>query len=64
MVAQPFDSILGGIIGGIKAFIFVAVLCTFGLLNPNAAERKNLQEKSFTAQQFSPLLKKITSPDN
>jgi len=64
VVAQPFDSILGGIIGGIKAFIFVAVLCTFGLLNPNAAERKNLQEKSFTAQQFSPLLKKITSPDN
>ena len=64
VVAQPFDSILGGIIGGMKAFILVAVLCTFGLLNPNAAARKSLQEKSFAAQKLSPLLKKITSPDN
>ena len=64
VVAQPFDAILGGVIGGIKAFILVAVLCTFGLLNPNAAERTRLQEKSVTVQTLSPFLKKITSPDN
>ena len=63
VVAKPFDSILGGIIGGIKAFILVAVLCTFGLLNPNAAERTKLQKQSFTAQKLAPFLKKITSPD-
>ncbi len=63
VVAQPFDAILGGVIGGIKAFILVAVLCTFGLLNPNAAERTRLQQKSVTVQKLSPLLEKITSPD-
>lgn len=63
VIDQPFDAILGGIIGGIKAFILVAVLCAFGLLNPNASERTRLQEKSFAAQKISPLLNKITSPD-
>jgi uncharacterized membrane protein required for colicin V production len=64
VVAQPFDAILGGLIGGLKAFILVAVLCAFGLLNPNAAERTRLQEQSLTAQKLSPLLKRITSPDS
>jgi len=63
VVAQPFDAILGGIIGGIKAFIFVAVCCTFGLLNPNATERTRLQQKSFAVQKLSPYLEKLTSPD-
>jgi len=64
VVAQPFDAILGGIIGGIKAFIFVAVCCTFGLLNPNPAERSQFQQKSVAVQKLSPFLEKITSPDN
>jgi len=63
VVAQPFDAILGGIIGGIKAFIFVAVCCTFGLLNPNAAERTRLQQESIAVQKLSPYLEKFTSPD-
>lgn len=62
VVAQPFDSILGGIIGGVKAFIFVAVCCTFGLLNPNAAERSQLQKKSVAVQKLAPYLEKFTSP--
>ena len=62
VVAQPFDAILGGIIGGIKAFVLVAVLCTFGLLNPDAAERTRFQEKSVTAQKLAPFLNKLTSP--
>lgn len=64
VVAQPFDAILGGIIGGIKAFILVAVLCAFGLLNPNEAERAQFKNQSFAAQTLSPLLKRITSPDS
>lgn len=62
VLSQPFDSILGGIIGGVKAFILVAVLCTFGLLNPNEAERKRFQHESVTAKQLAPLLERITSP--
>ena len=62
VVSQPFDAILGGIIGGVKAFIFVAVCCTFGLLNPNAAERSQLQKKSVAVQKLSPYLEKFTSP--
>lgn len=64
VVAQPFDAILGGIIGGIKAFILVAVLCAFGLLNPNEQERTQFKNQSFAAQMLSPLLKRITSPDS
>lgn len=63
VVAQPFDAILGGVIGGLKAVIFVAICCTFGLLNPNAAERNQFQKKSVTVQKLSPFLEKITSPD-
>jgi uncharacterized membrane protein required for colicin V production len=63
VLSQPYDAILGGIIGGIKAFVLVAVLCTFGLLNPNEAERARFQQDSVTAKQLAPLLKRITSPD-
>lgn len=62
VVAQPFDAILGGIIGGVKAFVLVAVLCTFGLLNPNASERARFESQSFAAQLLSPYLKRLTSP--
>jgi uncharacterized membrane protein required for colicin V production len=63
VVAQPFDAILGGIIGAVKAFVLVAALCTFGLLNPNAAERASFKDQSVAAQHLSPLLKRFTSPD-
>jgi uncharacterized membrane protein required for colicin V production len=63
VIAQPFDAILGGIIGGLKAFVLVAVLCTFGLLNPNEADRNRLHQKSVTVQKLSPILEKLTSPD-
>lgn len=62
VVRQPFDAILGGVIGGVKAFVLVAVLCTFGLLNPNEAARTQFQNESATAKQLAPLLKRITSP--
>lgn len=63
VVAEPFDAILGGLIGGLKAFVLVAVLCMFGLLNPNEKERTWFQERSVAAKTVSPLLKPLTSPD-
>lgn len=62
-ISQPFDAILGGVIGGIKAFVFVAVLCTLGLMNPREQDRTQFEQHSVAAQKFAPLLKRITSPD-
>jgi uncharacterized membrane protein required for colicin V production len=62
-IADPFDAILGGVIGGIKAFVLVAVLCTLGLLNPHEQDRTQLKQHSVTVQKIEPLLKRITSPD-
>jgi uncharacterized membrane protein required for colicin V production len=62
-IAQPFDAILGGVIGGIKAFILIAVLCTLGLLNPREQDRTQFKQHSVTVQKIAPLLKRIISPD-
>lgn len=62
-IAQPFDAILGGVIGGVEAFVLVVVLCAFGLLNPREQDRTQFQQHSVTAQKLAPLLKRITSPD-
>jgi uncharacterized membrane protein required for colicin V production len=62
-VAQPFDGILGGIIGGIKALVVVAAFVALGLLNPKEEERVRLTEQSLTARWLAPLLKNITGSD-
>ncbi|HRT30181.1 MAG TPA: CvpA family protein [Kiritimatiellia bacterium] len=62
VVIQPFDALLGGIIGGVKAFIAIAVLCTLGLLNPHEADRARLQDRSLTVKKFAPLLQRVTTP--
>ncbi len=62
-ISQPFDAILGGVIGGVKAFILVAALCALGLLNPIERDRSQFKKNSVTAQKIAPLLKRITSPD-
>ncbi len=62
-IAQPFDAILGGMIGGVKAFILVAILCAFGLLSPRESDRTHFQQNSITVQKIAPLLKRITTPD-
>ncbi len=64
VVAQPFDALLGGVIGGVEAFILVAVLCAFGLLNPSAEGRAQFREQSFAAQKLAPLLHRFTAPDS
>ena len=62
-IDQPFDAILGGVIGGIKAFVLVAALCTLGLLSPREQDRTAFQQHSVTAQKLAPLLNRITSPE-
>ena len=62
VVGQPFDALLGGIIGGTKAFVAIAVLCTLGLLNPREADRARLKDQSVTVKKFAPLLQRITTP--
>lgn len=61
VVAQPFDAILGGIIGGVKAFVLIAALCTFGLLQPSERGREDFEKRSLAAQKLSPLLQRFTS---
>ena len=63
VLPQPFDAIVGGVIGGIKAFVLVAVLCTMGLLSPRESDRNHFVNHSLTAQKIAPLLTRITTPD-
>ena len=60
-IPQPFDTLLGGVIGGVKGFVLVAILCTLGLLNPREKARSRFQEESVTVQKFAPLLEHFTS---
>ena len=60
-IPQPFDTLLGGVIGGVKAFVLVAILCTLGLLNPREKARSRFQEESVTVQKFAPLLEHFTA---
>lgn len=62
VVRQPFDALLGGVLGGVKAFAAVAALCALGLLNPSAAERAKLQSHSVTVKKLAPLLQRFTLP--
>lgn len=62
-IPQPFDSILGGVFGGIKALIFVAVLCTLGLMNPAQGGRRWFSHNSMTVDQLSPVIQRITAPE-
>lgn len=62
VLQQPFDAIIGGVIGGIKAFVLIAILCTMGLLNPRESDRTAFQDQSLTAQKLAPFLKRFTSP--
>ncbi len=62
VVRQPFDALLGGIIGGLKAFVAVAALCTLGLLSPHEADRARLKNSSLTVKKLAPLLHRMTTP--
>lgn len=62
VVRQPFDALLGGVIGGVKAFVAIAALCTLGLLSPSETDRARLRDHSLTVNKLAPLLHRITTP--
>ncbi|MDD4621706.1 MAG: CvpA family protein [Kiritimatiellae bacterium] len=59
VLKQPFDAVVGGVIGGIKAFVLIAVVCMFEIMQPQPAENKDTAEKSYTTRKMSPLIKRI-----
>jgi uncharacterized membrane protein required for colicin V production len=56
--SQPLDAILGGLIGVVKAIIFVVMLCTFGIMGPrtdgNKAEPSALSKTSAVIDKLTP----------
>lgn len=63
VVRQPYDAILGGVIGGAKALAAVMAFCALGLISPHAASGEKLEEHSVTAQKVMPLLKRLAQTD-
>ena len=60
VLKQPFDAVVGGVIGGIKAFALIIVICMFEIIKPQTAENNNAGEKSsYTTKKMSPLIKRI-----
>lgn len=58
-IGQPFDAILGGVIGGFKAFVVIAILCALGFLDPREKGAAMLLGDSLTAQKLAPLLQRV-----
>ena len=61
VINQPFDAILGGVIGGFKAFVVVAILCALGFLNPREESQINFLNNSLTMRKFTPLFHHIAA---
>ena len=57
VLKQPFDAILGGFIGGLKAVLALSLICTFGVLSPNTAFTSKLQEGSAFVMRLVELVK-------
>ena len=57
VIKQPFDSILGGFIGGLKAVLALSLICTFGVLSPTSAFSSKLQESSAFVMRLVELIK-------
>ncbi len=59
VLKQPFDTVVGGVIGGIKAFVLIAVVCMFEIMQPKPSDEKDAAERSFTTQKMLPLIRRI-----
>ena len=57
VLKQPFDALLGGFIGGVKAVLALSLICTFGVLSPNTAFTSKLQEGSSFVMRLAELIK-------
>ena len=58
VLRQPFDAVIGGVFGGIKAFVLISVVCMFELMQPKK-ESPEPADKSVTTQTLAPLIKQI-----
>ena len=57
ILKQPFDAILGGVIGGLKAVLALSLICTFGVLSPTSAFSSKLQESSAFVMRLADLIR-------
>lgn len=59
VLRQPFDAIVGGVFGGIKAFVMISIVCMFEIMQPTKEGQSKPAEKSVTTQKLLPLIKRI-----
>ncbi len=59
VLQQPFDTVVGGVIGGIKAFVMISVVCMFEIMQPKKTDKDATSEKSIITQKMAPLIKRI-----
>jgi hypothetical protein len=62
VVAQPFDRILGGVIGGMKAIAVVAILCVCGLMSPRASDHHVVVSNSRVGKELAPWITHFSAP--
>jgi len=63
VIPKPFDHVLGGIFGGIKAVILVALLCAWGFLSTTENVQQQAARHSIFIENLSPLFSKLLKPD-
>jgi len=60
VIPKLFDHILGGILGGITAVVFVVLLCAFGFLGSTEETQQQAAKRSVAIEKLTPLFSKLT----
>ena len=60
---QPFDNVLGGIFGGIKAVILVALLCAGGFLSSTENVQQQAASHSVFFEKLTPFFAKLLTSE-
>jgi len=63
VIPNVFDHVLGGIFGGIKAVILIALLCAGGYFGTPENVQRQAADRSVFIEKLTPLLTKILKPD-
>ena len=63
VLPKLFDHVLGGIFGGAKAVILVALLCAGGFLGTTENVRQQAADRSVFVEKLTPLLSKLLNPE-
>lgn len=61
-IRQPFDTILGGLIGAAEAIMLIAVLCVLGLMSPSKTDHAYLFRDSKVGHFLAPALRPFAAP--